>query len=72
MKQEQEYIISEILKVSEEFFETCENFDQIPATREALEKNLYLHQKSFLYRTTEDNELIGWIVIIPTSKVLAE
>jgi GNAT superfamily N-acetyltransferase len=65
-------IISEILKTAEEYFGTSEDVEQIPATQEALERNLALHPKSFIYKTTEDNKLIGWVTVLPTSKKLAE
>jgi hypothetical protein len=66
-----EKILNKIIAVDEKFFRTTNDSQQIPITKEALDKILQLHSKAFLYKL-ENNEPISWVVVVPTSKDLAD
>jgi hypothetical protein len=66
-----EQILNKIISVDEKFFRTTNDSQQIPITKEALDKILQLHSNAFLYKL-ENNEPISWVVVVPTSKDLAD
>ncbi len=60
-------IYHKIHKITESFFNTASDPDQIPVTEESNRKLLELHPATILYKTDEEGEPIAWRVTIPTS-----
>ncbi len=56
-----------ILKISEEFFGTQSDPDQMPISHESAEKLNSIHPDTVLYMFNEKGDPIAWIVTIPTS-----
>ncbi len=55
-----------MLKISEEYFGTANDPDQIPISKEAGDKIRSIHPETILYKFNKGNP-IAWEVIIPTS-----
>ena len=66
-----EKILEKMLSVAENFFKTASDSSQIPINKESFYKIQRLHPKTLLYKT-KNNKPISWIVILPTSKKLAD
>lgn len=62
-------IIDKIFEITERFFGTANDPDQMPVNKESLRKLQELHPKSFIYKTDND-EPISWVVVLPTSDEL--
>ncbi len=58
-----------ILKISDKFFDSIEDPEQMPATKESRQKLQRLHPDSRWCRL-HNGEPVSWIVIMPTTKVL--
>lgn len=66
-----ERIIERMLSLAEEFFATESNPGQIPVNMESLEKLIRLHPSTILFRL-EDDELVSWVVSLPTQRTLMQ
>lgn len=66
-----EKILNKIMRVAEEFFGTASDPEQMPISRESLDKLQSLHPNTFLYKL-KSGEPVSWVVVLPTSKKLAE
>lgn len=64
-------ILDKILNISEQFFGTVNDPEQIPITEGSNFKLHKLHPKSFIYKL-ENGEPISWVVVVPTSKELMD
>lgn len=62
---------NKIDEISEQFFGTKNDPEQIPLNKESGDKLQKLHQKALLYEI-ENDEPVGWAVVVPTSNELAE
>ncbi len=58
-------------RIAEQFYGTAHNPDQIPITEESQKKLHQLHPKTVLFKLI-DNEPVSWIVVMPTTLILAE
>ena len=66
-----EEILQKIMTITERFFETATDPEQIPTKKDSLRKLLALHPGTFQYRI-ENNEPVSWVMVLPTSNALAE
>lgn len=62
-----EEITKKMAKISEDFYGTEKDPDQIPITEETQEKLLSIHPETALYEIDKNNEPISWVIVIPTS-----
>ena len=62
-------IADKILKISDAFFDSIDDPEQLPATKESREKLRQLHVNSRWCRLRH-GEPISWIVVLPTTKIL--
>jgi hypothetical protein len=67
-----ENIRRRIIEITEEFFGTADHPEQIPVTDEAWKKVEALSPDSSAYVLDEKGEPISWILIIPTTKEIAQ
>src|SRR3989338_2731456 len=56
-----------VLKISEEFFGTESDPDQMPITQESADKLQSIHPDTIVYKFDEVSNPIGWAVVVPTS-----
>jgi GNAT superfamily N-acetyltransferase len=56
-----------MLKISEEFFGSQSDPDQMPINQESADKLFSLHPDTILYTFDESDNPIGWAVVVPTS-----
>ncbi len=56
-----------ILKISEEFFGTENDPDQMPITNESADKLRSIHPDTLAYIFDGENNPIAWAVVVPTS-----
>ncbi|NCN53222.1 hypothetical protein GW950_02030 [Candidatus Wolfebacteria bacterium] len=64
-------ILDKMLEISERFFGTMNDSDQIPITKESFYKLQKLHLKTVISRL-DNGEPISWIIILPTQIELME
>ena len=64
-----EQALEKIMKISEDFFDTENDPEQIPISLESLRKLQNLHPKTFVCRE-ENGEPLSWIVVLSTSREL--
>ena len=57
--------------LSEQFFGTENDPDQMPISMESFEKLQRLHLKTIVYKL-ENGEPISWVVVVPTTITLME
>lgn len=58
-------------KIAEQLYGTAQHPDHIPVTAASQEKLNRLHPKTVLFKVIDD-EPVSWIVVVPTTRVLAE
>ena len=61
-----------VLKISEEFFGTAQDPDQMPITRASADKLLSIHPDSVIYKFDGEGNPIAWMVTVPTSTEVME
>ena len=66
-----EKILDKIMRIAEKFFDTATDPTQMPISKESLDKLQRLHPDTFAYKL-ENGEPVSWIVVLPTTKKLAE
>lgn len=64
--------IDSMMNIAEQFFGTEQDPEQIPITKESLKKLLKLDKNAFSYKKDGRGNIIGWIVLVPTNRKLAE
>lgn len=57
-----------VLKISEEFFGTAHDPEQMPINQESADKLASIHPDSVVYKFDEQGDPIAWVVAVPTSK----
>jgi hypothetical protein len=62
---------NKVLEISEQFYGTANDPEQIPINQESRDKLQKLHSKALIF-TIENSEPVSWTVIVPTSNKLAE
>lgn len=62
-----ERTIEQILLYAEQFFGTQNDPTQLPATRESFDALLALDERGIVTELTEEGDLIGWMVTVPTT-----
>jgi GNAT superfamily N-acetyltransferase len=62
-----EEAFQKVLKVTEEFYGTNSDPDQISVTKESADKILSIHPNAISYTFNEKGEPVAWVVVIPTS-----
>ncbi len=62
--------LEKVRAISEEFFGTKDDPNQIPITAESHSKFLRLHPRSMIYKM-EDGQPVCWVLVLPTTKKLA-
>lgn len=60
-------VFEKVLKISEEFFGTGTDPDQMPVTKETADTLFSIHHDTVLYKFDESGNPIAWSVIVPTS-----
>lgn len=68
----EEKILDKMFKIAENMFKTKQDSEQIPITKKSWHKLLKLHPKGLTYMLDKKKEPIGWVVVVPTTKELAE
>lgn len=61
-----------MLKISEEFFGSQTDPDQMPISQESADKLFSIHPDTILYKFDEKGEPVGWAVVVPTSREVME
>lgn len=56
-----------VLKISEEFFGTESDPEQMPINQESVDKLVSIHPDTILYKFDEMGQPIAWAVVVPTS-----
>lgn len=59
--------IDKTLEITENFFETENDPNQIPINKDSEDKILSIHKDAIIVKNDENDEPIAWCVIIPTS-----
>lgn len=60
-----------MMKLAEQYFGTESDLEQIPITKESVQKLQQLHDKTIVAKLV-GKEPISWVVVLPTSLVLAD
>ncbi|MGQ3685658.1 MAG: hypothetical protein ACUBOA_11735 [Candidatus Loosdrechtia sp.] len=66
-----EKTLEKMLEITERFFRTANDPNQMPISKKSFCKLLELHPKTVIYKI-ENGEPISWVVVLPTSDELAE
>jgi len=56
-----------VLRISEEFFGTASDPDQMPINQESADKLQSIHPETISYKCDEQQHPIAWTVVVPTS-----
>lgn len=57
-----------VLKISEEFFGTESDPEQMPISQESADKLTSIHPDSIVYKFDDEGNPIAWAVVVPTSR----
>ena len=61
-----------MMNAAKEFFGTEQDPEQIPITKKSLKKLLLLDKNAFHYEKDKEENIVGWVVLVPTNKKLAK
>ena len=56
-----------VLRMSEEFFGTATDPNQMPVNQESADKLQSIHPDTVVYKFNEKGDPIAWVVVVPTS-----
>ena len=59
--------IDKSMEISEKFFQTEFDPDQIPVNNDSERKLLSIHKHTIIFKNEKGGDLVAWVVIIPTS-----
>lgn len=62
-----EDVFKKVLRISEEFFGSATDPEQMPINQSSADKLHSIHADTVVYKFDEENNPIGWVVIVPTS-----
>jgi GNAT superfamily N-acetyltransferase len=60
-------VFKKVLEISEQFFGTQTDPDQMPITQKTADKLASIHPDTVIYKFDEQGEPIAWAVVVPTS-----
>jgi hypothetical protein len=63
---------NKVLKISEEFFGTESDPDQMPISQESADKLTSIHPDAVVYKFDGYGNPVGWAVVVPTSEQIME
>ncbi len=65
-----EKVLDFTLKVAESYYGTHQDLTQIPINKTSFKKLHSFNPNTILYKTDDAGHILGWIIVIPTSKEL--